>query len=251
MGLIMARVHAVAALVCVAAMTVLVRAHAGKTESGAKTDARVVTGEGATAIAYAPLDTSAPKPAVVYLHGVCGRAANGCPYFRPGSEPFGWLVCPQANAPCPGGGASWGGSTDARGAVVDAAVDAVARAHPGAVDAGAPSVLVGFSQGAWTAVELLRKKRGNYTGVLLIGAPVAPAPDELRAAGVTRVVLAAGRYDAAFGPMLERARRLADAGFAARFVSLGHVGHTYAAEDPSVLTESLAWLEGRAESASP
>ncbi len=62
--------------------------------------------------------------------------------------------------------------------------------------------------------------------------------------GVRRVVLAAGRYDATRRALEATARRLVAEGFAARFVDLGAVGHTYV---PSRAVpgwgEALGWLE--------
>jgi pimeloyl-ACP methyl ester carboxylesterase len=208
-------------------------------ESGAREEPLAVA---PGAFAYAPRDASEPRPAVVYLHGRCGVTTNGCPYFRAGAQPFGWLVCPQANAKCPGAGASWGGSIDERRAIVDGAIAGVDEAFPGKLDTSTPGVLVGFSQGAWLAIDLARKEPGRWSGLLLIGADVDPRPADLRAAGVRRVVLAAGRYDGAYGAMVEETKRLIAAGIDARFVGLGLVGHTYAAEDPDAMTSSLAWL---------
>src|SRR5678815_4135661 len=78
-------------------------------------------GDGAVApVVVPPRDASAPRPAVVYLHGMCGEPANGCSWFADGATPFGWLVCPRANGACASGGAgaSWTGSLgDRRDAV--------------------------------------------------------------------------------------------------------------------------------------
>src|SRR5690606_12223222 len=43
-------------------------------------------------LAYPPAD--ATRPIVVYLHGVHGRAENGCPWMRAGTRD-GWLLCPE------------------------------------------------------------------------------------------------------------------------------------------------------------
>ena len=62
--------------------------------------------------------------------------------------------------------------------------------------------------------------------------------------GVRRVVLAASRYDMMRPVLLETTRRLQAEGFAARFVDLGAVGHTYvAARGASVWRDALAWLD--------
>lgn len=196
--------------------------------------------------AYPPRDTSAPRPAVVYLHGRCGAATNGCPHFEPGVAGFGWLVCPPATQRCADGGVSWSGSTSQKQAIVDAAIGAVAASFPGSVDVAAPSVVIGFSQGAYVAVDIVRERPGKYMGMLLIGAEITTTAEALSAAGVKRVVLAAGVYDGARPAMEAEARKLTADGFAARFVSLGTVGHTYVPDREGVLQSSLEWLEGTA-----
>ena len=132
---------------------------------------------------------------MVYLHGRCGDATNGCPHFEPGVAGFGWLVCPPATQRCADGGVSWSGSTAQKRAVVDAAIGAVAASFPGLVDVAAPSVVIGFSQGAYVAVDMVRERPGRYMGMLLIGAEITATAEALSAAGVKRVVLAAGVYD--------------------------------------------------------
>lgn len=201
-----------------------------------------------TTFAYAPANVSAPRPAVVYLHGRCGVSTNGCSHFRPGVDPFGWLVCPVGNDPCAGGGASWTGATADKKKVVDDALSALASAHPDRVDLRAPTVLAGFSQGAWTALELVRATPARYRGVLLIGADVEPDVASLRASGVRRLVLMAGSRDGAASAMLATARRIAATSGApeTRFVSLGAVGHTYVGENEAPLREALEWLEAPA-----
>jgi len=244
----------VAVCLGVSCAAVMASASAGNPREAAATPERGVAAEPlrlessrarSVTFAYRPKGAAAPRPAVVYLNGRCGVTTNGCPHFREGAEPFGWLVCPPANVACPGGGASWGGAPSERRALVDAAVADVARAFPGEVDANAPTVLVGFSQGAWIALDLARLAPSRYRGLLLIGADVEPRPADLKTAGVARVVLAAGAYDGAAAPMAKKAKALAAAGVDARFVSLGTVGHTYVAdaEHAGEITAALAWLE--------
>jgi dienelactone hydrolase len=204
-----------------------------------------------TTYAYppSPAESGAARPAVVYLHGKCGVATNGCSHFRQGAASFGWLLCPVGNDPCPGGGASWAGSALQKKKVVDDALDSLASANPGAVDVRAPSVLVGFSQGAWTALDLVRAAPGRYRGVLLIGGDVSLDVPALDAAGVRRLVMIAGARDGAFAPMQATARHFANASPRApevRFVSLGAVGHTYVGETDAILRETLEWLEAPA-----
>jgi hypothetical protein len=104
------------------------------------------------------------------LHGRCGVSTNGCSHFRPGVDAFGWLACPVGNDPCAGVGASWTGTTAEKKKVVDDALSALVSVHRDRVDARAPTVLVGFSQGAWTALELVRASGAPETRFVSLGA---------------------------------------------------------------------------------
>jgi hypothetical protein len=169
---------------------------------------------------------------VVYLHGIHGLAANGCPWMRSGG---GSLVCPEANVALPNGTFSWSGRAD-----VDHAV--VARAERAA--RGSSTVLVGFSQGAYVATDIVEAGLGKYRGLVLLSADVSPSAKALADAGIRRVVLGAGELDGSFAPMKKTAERLAREGVEVRFVSLGRVGHTYQAEDREALAAAIAWACG-------
>jgi dienelactone hydrolase len=186
-----------------------------------------------------PASSDAARATFVYLHGVCGLTTNGCGHFA--AAP-GWLVCPQANATCANGGSSWGGSVEDKIASVDRALDAAHVRWP--ESARAPVVLVGFSQGAYVAMDIARAQPGRYAGLLLLGADTGGgALSRLRAAGVPRVALVCGAYDMMFPKMRDTPRALAPFGVSARFASLGRVGHTYVGEESDeVLTSMLAWL---------
>jgi predicted esterase len=187
-----------------------------------------------------------PRALFVYLHGLCGLTENGCPHFD--GAP-GWLVCPQANVRCQGGGSAWGGSIDDKLAVVDSAVAAARTRWSDA--ASAPVVLVGFSQGAYVAMDAARARPGAFAGLVLLGADTANAAERLRASRVERVALACGALDIMFPKMQGTPHALVSAGVASRFESLGHVGHTYVAADgtDTVLTSLLTWVAAGREGA--
>lgn len=194
-------------------------------------------------LAYAPPGARrAERPVVVYLHGRHGRAENGCPWMRAGAASSGsWLVCPRGGETDAVGASSWGGDVFAQGTVVERAT----RAAETRGASSAPGVAVGFSQGAYVALDLVKTGRGRFRGLVLLAAPEAhPSAAKLRAAGVERVVLGAGSLDAAYAPLRADADRLASEGMPTRFLDLGAVGHTYAAEDPSVLADAIAWAAG-------
>jgi len=183
---------------------------------------------------------------VVYLHGRNARVENGCPWFRGGASTLGWLVCPEgvrddaANARSTH---SWGGDVLVQAPIVAAALDA-------AVGEGAsrePGVAVGFSQGAYVALDLVRARLARFRGLVLLGADLHPSADHLREAGIARVALGAGSFDEAHDALVREASRLQESGFEARFFELGRVGHTYATDDPETLREAIVWAGGGGE----
>lgn len=197
-------------------------------------------------LAYPPA-ASNKALTVVYLHGRNGRAANGCPYLRAGASELGWLVCPTAVEHEAAGTASWGADVAKQASAVDAALHTAVAAG----SSGAPGVAVGFSQGGYVALDLVKTNHGHFRGLVLIAAPEAhPSAEKLHAAGITRVALGAGKLDAAYAPLAADAKRLASEGMEVRFVDLGNVGHTYVAENPDVLADAIAWAGGD-QSSSP
>jgi len=189
----------------------------------------------------APASASAKKPVtVVYLHGVHGRAENGCPWLRAGASELGWLVCPEANQHLSNGTFSWTGTVADQRAVVERAEHA---AQAQGADPTGRGVLVGFSQGAYVALDLVHASLGRYRGLVLIGAEVEPSAAVLAAGGIDRVVLAAGDLDAASLPMRRAAERLRHS-VDVRFVSLGRIGHSYETTDREALRDAIAWAGG-------
>jgi len=87
--------------------------------------------------------------------------------------------------------------------------------------------------------------RRRYPRVILIGARIQPNAERLRAAGVERLLLAAGEWDMMRGHMAGRARALSRRGFPAVFQSLGAVGHAFPADFPALLRRALAWTAGQ------
>lgn len=198
--------------------------------------------EGHSFLAYAPATAKRSSIPVVYLHGVNGRAENGCPHFRSGASEVGWLVCPEGVEKNEATRtASWGGDVIKQGAVVS-------RALKAAESKGAskePGVVVGFSQGSYVALDLVKTNLGHFRGLVLIAAPEAhPSAKKLQAAGIERVVLAAGARDSSHDVLIADVKRLRDEGMDARFVDLGNIGHTYATEDNAVLRDAIVWAAG-------
>jgi predicted esterase len=192
---------------------------------------------------YPPQDRSRPRPLFVMLHGMCGAPEHACPYFAPTISRYGWLVCPRAAQACDGGGTTW--SYREREQTVERAVERVVRRFPGEIDESAGRTLIGFSLGAFVASDVAQRPDplARYRRVLLVGARVLPEAARLRRAGIARILLAAGQYDMTYGHMAEQTRRLVRAGFPARFIDLGPVGHRFPADFGEYLEAALSWLD--------
>lgn len=192
---------------------------------------------GGTLLAYPPAPSAAERPtAFVYLHGAHGLAERGCPTFRAGASDHGWLVCPEALERDAVGHFSWGADLRAQARVVDHALSAVPST--------ALPVVVGFSQGSFVFLDLAKTHRVRARAAILLGADIHPVVADLRAAGVTRVVLGSGAKDAPYRSLKAEVARLEAEGMPARFVDLGGVGHTYATEHPAALREAMGWAAG-------
>ena len=190
-----------------------------------------------------------PQPAYVFLHALCGASWHFGLTLEDAISTHGWLISPEANHKCgPGLGASWSGGGDAVANLVDASVARAAALVPPTIavdahlDEAAPRVLIGFSQGAWIAVDVARARPQHYRGLVLMAMALDSSATALRAAGVKRVVLACGERNAAYGSMRTLAARLTSDGYPARFVSLGKVGHTIPLDANERLREPLTWV---------
>jgi predicted esterase len=188
------------------------------------------------------LDPVDSKPVIVLLHGMCDAPENECPPIRAGVTHTGFLVCPRANGACRNGGAMWRGSPQAKRALVDESLAALATDYPGAAQTDHDVTLVGFSQGAYLALDMVNREKGPWSSLVLIAASLEPDGHALAKAGIRRVLLAAGDYDGARPTMQRAAERLAADGFDARYESLGPVGHQFALDMNRWMTDALAWV---------
>ncbi|MFO0660647.1 MAG: hypothetical protein U0165_12575 [Polyangiaceae bacterium] len=201
-------------------------------------NARTSPLSGPAFLAY-PAKNTTSHSAIVMLHGMCGAPERECPYYVDAATPYGWLMCPRGNVECSGDGVMWGTSTEAKNKRVETALSAL-EGKLGA--APRDNVLIGFSQGAFTAVEIAQESSGRYSSMLLIGASITPQASLLKRAGIRRVAFAAGDLDQSKDAMEANARRLAKDGIDTRFFSLGKIGHAYPNDMTERMSMALAWL---------
>jgi predicted esterase len=204
------------------------------------------------AIVYAPaLDADDPTtlgrprrgmPVITMLHGMCDTPENECNAFHPAATSEGFLLCPRANGACGNGGAIWRGSPESKRALVDDSLGALSTEFGASAVTDHDGTLIGFSQGAFLAVDMIKRSKGPWSSLILIGASIEIDARSLREAGVRRVLLAAGDYDGARPAMQRATASLVQAGFDAKFTSLGPVGHQFAFDMNAWMKEALAWV---------
>ncbi|MES1173528.1 MAG: hypothetical protein ABUL62_04295 [Myxococcales bacterium] len=188
-----------------------------------------------------PARVPGPHPITVLLHGMCGDAARACSHFADQVTQTSNLVCPRASARCSGGGASWPETGVAE--AVEAAVMRAKGALP-EVDETHGRTLIGYSLGAYRAVNIAHASGSKYPRVMLIGARVSLDRARLVQNGTERVLLCAGAWDMTHDPMQREAERMRRTGFQARFLDLGPVGHAFAPSFAEHLPQALSWLNG-------
>jgi predicted esterase len=135
----------------------------------------------------------------------------------------------------------WRGSSAEKKNLVDASLAALGEQFPGA-ETDRNATLVGFSQGAFLALDLATHHQGPWSNLILIGASVEPDPRALANAGIRRVLLASGDYDGAKGAMRTAAARLSEAGIESTWKSLGPVGHQFAFDMDAWMAVALEWV---------
>ena len=190
-----------------------------------------------------PASTGKAKPLVVFLHGMCDAPENECPSFAGDATRNRVVLCPRANLRCDGGGTIWSGRGEVRVALLDSFLDRATRALPAAIDRSQKPTLIGFSLGAFVALDVAQRSPGTYKNLILLGAKVEPDARLLLESGVESVLLGTGDRDLMKHHMEGVAARLATKGIRSRFVGMGDVGHWFARDMDAWLTDAFTWLE--------
>jgi predicted esterase len=194
-------------------------------------------------LVYPPADTSKPAELVVMLHGMCGHPENECPWFAGAATSDVYVACPRADLSCNGGATIWSGASGIRTRVIASVRSQVEGAFVNGLDTTIGSTLIGFSLGAFVALDVAEHSHGEWKRLLLIGAFVKPNAKKLNEAGVESVLLASGDWDMSQSHMKRQARLLEGRGVRARYVGMGPVGHRFAKDMDAWLRDAFAWLE--------
>jgi predicted esterase len=151
------------------------------------------------------------------------------------------LICPRASRRCDGGGSTWPQSGFE--AQIEQAVQRAQAALGASVDETQGRTLIGYSLGAFRALELAQHGAGKYPRVMLIGAKISANQQLLRRNGVERLLLSAGSWDMMHEHMRRESERLLRRGFSTRFLGLGPVGHAFTPSLAEYLPQALRWLK--------
>lgn len=185
---------------------------------------------------------AASRRVIAYLPPRCVDAEASFREWAPGVAADWSVVGLQGDVPCPG--SPWRQySPDASrvAARVEAALAAAAAAAP--IDR-ASLVLVGYSQGAARAEDLVQLDPARFSRVVLIGAPEAPQVSHLGRARA--VATAAGERDRR-DLMLVGTQALTRAGTPVRFFLLPGAEHgEFGPEGGRVMSDALGWVSATA-----
>jgi predicted esterase len=139
-------------------------------------------------------------PVLMYLHGRGGNPADDCRKWAQVGRRFGWVVCPSGPGQSETGGRTWSnGAADAE-RIIDATIDALRDKYHGKVQRRG-NVLIGFSEGAFVAMNVGLHDQRTWNKWLILGAsdaywgaPVEEAFDPEKRK-VRRVYLLTGEND--------------------------------------------------------
>lgn len=93
------------------------------------------------------------RPVIMVLHGRGAYPAEECRKWARVATQFGWVVCPSGPEDRGGGARGWNNSVPAGRATTDAALQALRAKYKGRVQLKG-NLLIGFSEGAFIAMQL-------------------------------------------------------------------------------------------------
>ncbi len=140
------------------------------------------------------------RPILMYLHGRGGHPADDCRKWARVAARYGWVVCPSGPVDVGGGGRSWANGAGEAQRVIDATVAALRAKYKGRVQRRG-NVLIGFSEGAFIAMQVGLKEQATWSRWLILGAAEQYWPGDIapelapRKRKVKRVYLLTGEND--------------------------------------------------------
>lgn len=184
----------------VAAFAVLVPREALAKSGSAIGDPLRLEVQGAPDAFYYKPRAKGARPILMYLHGRGGNPAEDCRKWARVATQFGWVVCPAGPGDVGGGARTWSNGAGDAQRIIDATVQAMRAKYKSRV-LRRGNILIGFSEGAFVAMQVGLKDQGTWSKWLILGASdsywggdVAEALDESKRR-VRRVYLLTGEND--------------------------------------------------------
>ncbi len=109
------------------------------------------------------------RPILMYLHGRGGNPAEDCRKWARVATQFGWVVCPQGPGDVGGGARTWSNGAGEAQRIIDATVHAMREKFHGRVQRSG-NILIGFSEGAFVAMQVGLKDQNTWSKWLILGA---------------------------------------------------------------------------------
>jgi predicted esterase len=187
------------------------------------------------------------RPVIMFLHGRGGNPFEDCRKWAPVATQFGWLLCPQGPEDRGGGARSWQNDVATGQRIIEASIASLKSRFKGKVRSK-DSVLIGFSEGAFLAMQigLHRPERWNRWLILAandqywFGDTQAILKDKHRK--IRRVYLLTGEHD----EVAENTKRVGATLRAAKVrvkVQIAHgLGHELPKGKMRTFRKPLRWL---------
>jgi predicted esterase len=191
---------------------------------------------------------SGMKPVIVYLHGRGAEPRQYCQRWARVARNLGWLVCPSGQEDRGDGKRGWGNNWIGGRGVVMAAIEGLRHRYGRRVQLYG-NTLIGFSEGAFVAMNVGLRESHTFNRWLILGADT----DYWGAAGlatlpearghVRRVYLITGQHDDVVDDADQVRRWLNRAGVPVRVSTPQGMGHEVALEKkPTMYQAALRWL---------
>lgn len=174
-------------------------------------------------------------PQIVFLPGLCSNANAYLQGFPEAAKAAGGVVAIDGEKPCAPGFRSFIRNPPKQHARIQAAFRAAGLAS---MPAGGITI-VGYSQGASIAEDLVEKYPDVYTRVVLMGSPRDPAVQRIK--GVRRAGTMSCSLDVP-GRMKQGAKKIEAAGVPARYFEMPGCTHGNLADGDRVFGEVFAFL---------
>ena len=188
------------------------------------------------------------RPLMVYLHGRGGDAEQDCRKWAPVARRFGWLVCPSGPV-AHNSGRSWNNSWPAGQHAVMGAIHALRERYGRRIQLYG-NTLIGFSEGAFVAMNVGVREPKTFNRWLILGADTSywggSGLEALQDARnrVRRVVLITGERDQVVEDTRKVAEWLSRARVPIKIQTPETLAHEVALDRmPSLYENALRWLD--------